>query len=79
MSDPETDSHKVHVLPAREQTLPALKEYTGIPGLGAPQTNDTHKWTNFLLDQREKALRAGRRRQAERLLNAAWEAYFRGR
>ena len=55
------------------------KDYAGIPGLGAPPTNEMHKWTNFLLDQREKALRVGHYKRAERLLNAAWEAYFRGR
>lgn len=52
---------------------------TGIPDLTAPLTHETHLLTKFLLDRREKELHAGRHKQAERLLRAAWEAYFRGK
>lgn len=66
----KTHSSRVAFLP---------EERIGVPDIGTPLTSETHLLTKFLLDRRERELRAGRHKQADRLLRAAWEAYFRGK
>jgi len=63
----------------RPPVFDVLKEVAGVPGLGPPPTTETHVWTNYLLDQHDKARDDGRHTAAQRFLNAAWEAYFRGK
>lgn len=72
MPDSPADTRSANSAHVREES-------TGIPDLNAPLTHETHLLTKFLLDRREKELRAGRHKQADRLLRAAWEAYFRGK
>ena len=54
-------------------------QHQKVPDLTAPLTEETHLLTRFFLDQRDKALRAGYHKRADRLLQVAWEAYFQGK